>query len=282
MLFLIVLGVLSSIVGGAFAYIGYKIEQPPVGPPHAVRRAHPDRPMLIVLGDSHAHGRVGTDWVGRLRGAEANSLVVGNAGHNGDVTWTAAQRLPACLEARPDAMVLMIGSNDVMAADLPARAAIYMRQQKLPQIPNMTWSEGQLNALLREMTRSVRHVAVCTIPPLGPEPDAPIEVAVRAWNEHVRKVASKHQVPVLDVHAALNPLNEGGHRPYVGAWSATLREISGAVAQRYLLGRSWDAIADRRGFGLTTDGIHLPDRAAPPIVGLVQEWLSTLDLQPPD
>jgi hypothetical protein len=44
----------------------------------------------------------------------------------------------------------------------------------------------------------------------------------------------------------------------------------GAGVLRYLVGMSWDRIADRRGLALTIDLIHLNDRAGTVVANIVE------------
>jgi acyl-CoA thioesterase I len=279
---------LTVALGAAFvvgvAYPAHRLLRSPRGSPSRIRTAtNADWPLLLCLGDSITHGHIGADWVGPLRVCLADrGVLVANGGINGQQVYNLGQRLEADLRCRPAAVVLMIGSNDVMAAERPDRARGYMKGNRLPRMPDLDWSTSELSVLVDRLRARVPHVAVCTIPPLGADPSHPIEPLVARWNAAVREVAGTRGIALLDVHAAIRPLAAASSRPYEGSLSAVLRLMYRSAISHYVLGRSWDAIAQRGGFGATIDGIHLGDAAAARVAALVQAWVEGLGpLLPP-
>ena len=252
-----------------FAYLGWKIEGPPSNTPGKVRAAEGER-VLLCLGDSITLGNLGARWVDGLRARYApEGRRVANAGINGQQVWNIAQRLDRALACEPDMLVLLIGSNDVMAADRPDRAKAYVKQNKLPRVPDLEWSIAQLEALVPRVVSAVPRVALCTIPPLGDDDQQPVAALVARYNQHVRSLAAEHGCVLLDVHEAIVPLLSPAKTPYVGDLPTVGRYIVKVAFHRYLLGRSWDTIAASMGYGATAEGIHLSDAAAAKVEALV-------------
>lgn len=280
MLLPIALG-LGLVASASLAYAGYRMLRLPRGIPAQIRtQANRDQPLLLCLGDSITHGHIGADWVGGLRARLAErGVLVANGGINGQQAWNLGQRLEADLRCRPTAVVLMIGSNDVMAAERPGRAKGYEKSNRLPRTPDLEWSASELSTLVDRLRAEVPHLALCTIPPLGADPREAIEPLVAGWNDTVREVARASDVTLIDVHAAVRPLNEAASRPYEGDLVAVMGLMGRSSASHYLLGRSWDAIAAAQGWGATIDGIHLGDAAAAKVSALVQAWVEGLDLR---
>ena len=80
-----------------------------------------DQGAVVFLGDSITQGGLGADWVGALRQRLADRALVVNAGVGGQVTWDLRQRLDEVARCRPDAILLLVGSNDAVGA-LASRA----------------------------------------------------------------------------------------------------------------------------------------------------------------
>ncbi len=267
---------LAFAAGGLLApllYVAWQLDRAPTHTPEAVLAAgRPQGSLLLCLGDSITHGRIGADWVGRLRQEHGGALAVVNGGVNGELVWNVRQRAQTAMALRPDFTVLMIGTNDVMAADRPDRARGYERSNRLPQSPTLAWSIAELAALTAELKLACPRVALCTIPPLGDDPSAPAEALVREYNGRLGSVARAAGVELIDIHAALCALEPGGGRAYQGGIWAVVALVLRATAARYLFGRSWDAIARSAGWHLTVDGIHLSDRAGAVVAEAVNAW----------
>ncbi len=251
------------------AYAMWRGLRMPTGAPESIR-APDGGSVLLCLGDSITHGHIGGDWVSAVRARCApDGRLVANGGINGQQAWNLGQRLDRALVCGPDLAVLLIGSNDVMAAERPDRAESYRVQNKLPRTPDLPWSLGELAALVPRLRAAVPHVALCTVPPLGDDPDHPVAALVAQWNDAIRELAAAHDCVLLDVHAALSPMLRPARRPYEGAPSAVVRAIGRTMFAHYLGGSSWDSIAAAAGYGATIEGIHLSDAAAARVADLV-------------
>lgn len=233
----------------------------------------PGRPVMLCLGDSITVGNLGGDWVGPLSdqlSPEGPQVI--NAGMNGAVVLNVIEKLERALATEPDLAVLMVGTNDVMAAERPERARLYVHRGRLKQVPTFAASLQQLQTLVAELARRVPRVALCTIPPLGDDPSHPVSTLVDRYNREVRQLAAAHGCELLDVHAEILSLLPDRGRPYVGPLFKAMCAMLWASASRFILGRSWDAISRRAGFGATVDGVHMSDVAAARIGALVASF----------
>ncbi|MEM7156582.1 MAG: SGNH/GDSL hydrolase family protein [Myxococcota bacterium] len=263
------IGVPVVAVLGLFVYLGWRIDRPPSGTARQIR-ASEGHPVLLCLGDSITHGNLGGNWVDGLRTRfAASGRLVANAGINGQQAWNVAQRLDRELSCKPDLACLMIGSNDVMAADRPDRAAAYVKQNELPRTPDLEWSLAELEALVPRIVAAVPRVALCTIPPLGDDDQQPIAALVARYNDRVRSLAEQHGCVLLDVHEAIVPLLSDAKTAYQGAQKTVIRLVGKVAAHHYLMNKSWDDIARSLGYGATAEGIHLSDTAAARVEELV-------------
>lgn len=264
-----------AVAVGLVGYTGWRMGQPPAGSPAEVLADGPppaDRPVLVCLGDSITQGGLGSDWVGELRERLGDRALVVNAGVGGQVTWDLRQRLDEVARCRPDAIILMTGSNDAVGALGGQWATFYEKGR--PQAPSEDWFAEQYDALVADLVALTPRLVCLTLPPLGEEPSGQAEVIGRRQSEAIRAVAAAHDVEVLDVHAAFLRMRPDP-TPGVPFMSGLAQFMAWGIAstlRHRILGQSWDAIGQRRGLTMTADTIHPNDRSAAAMLALVHPW----------
>src|SRR4029079_19398693 len=101
------------------------------------------------LGASIIHGRVSANIVdvldARLSG---DGFQFVNAGLNGDLAYNALSRLPGVIACRPDLVVVLVGTNDILSTLSRRNQAFYRRAKKLPLSPNIAWYRENLQAIV--------------------------------------------------------------------------------------------------------------------------------------
>ena len=103
-------------------------------------RPRATRTLVVCAGDSITHGVMSADYLATLRarlGRDGYEFV--NAGINGNLAWNVLQRLDDVVACRPDAVTLLVGTNDVLATLGPAWEPMYRRQQHIPVTPTLAW-----------------------------------------------------------------------------------------------------------------------------------------------
>lgn len=241
----------------AVAYAGRRgTEAAEMGPKDPISR---DKRVVVCLGDSLTHGRVGHDWVADLRVRNPDWHVV-NAGTNGEVTWQIVQRVDEVLALEPEAVVVLIGCNDCMATLSEKDGKAYKKNNDLPQIPDIDWYRSNLEGLLARLEGVP--TAVMTMVPLGEDG---ID-HVGPYNAIIEELAPT----VLPLHQELAKQRRPG--PGHRVWMDRKVIVLSAIVKHYVLGRSWDRIAEERGGWLLVDGIHVSDRGGAIIADLVEDY----------
>jgi len=207
---------------------------------------------------------VGYDWVGALRRRFPEWHLV-NAGVNGDLAWNLARRLDAVVACHPDAVTVLIGSNDAMGTHHPRTAAMQVVQKGLPRPPDIRWYEENLREVVARLRAETEaRVVLFTLPWVGEDPDASVSGVVEAYNDVIHAVASAHGLPVLPLHARIGALLDdppaAPPTPY-GVGPARRWWMVRAVLLHYLLGRSWDRIGEGLGLRTQCDLVHLNERS---------------------
>jgi len=121
--------------------------------------------VIACIGDSLTHGNIGECWVESLRNEYPEDTVL-NEGINGDVVWQVNNRIESIINCNPDIIILMIGSNDVMASFNKKSGERYKSSNKLPEIPTFENYQKLLPKLLDKLNGTSK-IALCTLPPIG-------------------------------------------------------------------------------------------------------------------
>ena len=270
------LGLSSTAAAALLVYfLGAVLRPPDHAPEEFLRRPRvPGERLVVCLGDSHTHGRVGADWVAgvqRRMGMEGWLFV--NAGHNGDLAWNLAQRLDPVIACDPDHAIILVGSNDLMAACHPDDAAEYVENHGLPRTPGIDWYEEQLREIVHRLKEATRaKIILCTLPPLGESVDPEVAGRHAAHNAIIGMLGRVERLTVLPLHRVLaREIEKAPGPPYIPG--DRRGPILRALVSRYLRGRSWDEAGRAQGYSVLTDGIHLGDKAAQVLAGMVEAHL---------
>ncbi len=237
-----------------------------------------DQYVTVCLGASHIHGRVGVDLVDLLRRRlpEPDYAFV-NAGVNGDLAWNALQRLPSVIACDPDAVVVLVGTNDVLASLSERVTTTAIKGKRLPTVPTKEWYGECLSRIVADLQQSTHaRVGLCSLPVLGENLASEAGRRVEEYNGVIRDVALAYAVSYLPVYerqaAYLATLERTEGAPYVD----NPRLLMGAALEHYLLGRSFDEVSARHGLALSTDQIHLNSAGAGFVADEVESFLLTI------
>ncbi|HKP61259.1 MAG TPA: GDSL-type esterase/lipase family protein [Polyangiales bacterium] len=271
-----------ALAGAPWLALGYalaKAQARPLQSPARFQRQAGKR-VVACLGASMIHGRVSFDLVSALEERLGTSFQVVNAGVNGDLAWNARQRLPSVVECDPDYVIVMVGSNDVMASLNPTAEARYRRAKKLPVRPSLDWYRENLRGIVIELrSRTRAKLAVCSLPPLGEVLDARANRSLAQYNEVVREVAHENGCDYLPVHETLRDALASAAPPEAKPYDGSPWPLVRAIFDRYVLGLPLEAISARQGYALLTDGIHLGARAGELVVDRFEAFVRRASLR---
>ena len=246
----------------------------PISPAAFVGAGRPPETRWVVVcaGDSITHGLVSANYVTRLQDRLGpNGYQFVNAGATGDLAWNLAQRVGAITRCTPDIVTILIGTNDAAAQIGRSWRDSYVTGQHLPRLPTVDWYFENLIGIVRQLRTESATVLLLTIPPLGEDLSSRYNAIVQQVNQRIRDVGRSEGVPVLPLHERLVAALPRGRTP--AAFDGTKRLIYRAIAARFLLRRSWDAIAANHGRALLTDDLHLGDTAAGIVADVIEECL---------
>jgi lysophospholipase L1-like esterase len=248
--------------------------RPPTPAEFAARDRRPDTTAIVVCaGDSITEGRSSGNFVQRLYdqlGPNGHEFV--NAGVGGELAFNLLARLDEVIACGPDAVTILIGSNDVAAHIGPAWLDTYLKNQNLPESPTIATFERDVRGIVaRLQDETAARVALIEIPPIGEDLTSAHNARVRSYNELLHQIGADAGVAVLPLHRRLVDSLPPGHR--APKWRGQKYPMTTSAVANRIFRQSWDRISDRRGFALLTDNLHLNDRSAGQVVALVREFL---------
>jgi len=230
---------------------------------------------VVCLGDSLTRGQVSANYVDMLAARDIGGPVkFTNAGINGDLAFNVLQRLDSVIELQPDAVSVLIGTNDANASLSEKNTRMMTRMKDLPTRPTIEWYRENLSAIVgRLAAETSAQIALVSLPVLGEELGSPSVQRSADYSAVVKEIADAWNVAYLPLHERqLAYLTAGGHTP--GIRFRDGRRLSATAAtQHFLLRRSFDGISRSRRLQFTTDFIHQNTRGATLIADLIADFL---------
>jgi lysophospholipase L1-like esterase len=268
-----------SLLAAALYFYGFRrATKLPDNSPAAFLKSPPNPRGTVVVcaGDSNTHGRVCVNYVDMLSSRlSPKGFSFVNAGVNGELAWNLLQRADDIVRCDPDFVTVLIGTNDANGTLAGRVARRQVKEMALPRTPDAAWFRENLRALcvtLREKTRA--RVALLSIPPIGEEPGSEAFRRTSEFSAIIREVAREEGVAYLPLHEKLEErIREAGLRPEVVYDNGAEAPMYIALAKRFLLGKSFDAISRDNGFAVLTDLLHLNTKGAETAAELIEEFV---------
>jgi lysophospholipase L1-like esterase len=231
---------------------------------------------VVCLGDSITRGQASVDYIKILAHRTAGGpFVFTNAGVNGDLAFNALQRLDSVIDLQPDVVTVLIGTNDAIASLSERNIRRYTRMKKLSTRPTIEWYRENLTVIVQRLAKETcARIGLLSLPVLGEQLGSESVRRSAQYSAVVKEIAETRSSAYL-------PLNEQQtmHLKAIGFTRGiqlqdSLAQPVSAVAQHFLLRRSFDDISRRRDLELTTDLIHQNTRGATMIADLIGEFIS--------
>jgi len=235
----------------------------------------PKRPLAVCAGDSITRGSVSVDYVSTLA-SRLPDWDFSNAGVNGELAFNLAERLGDIIALRPDAVTVLVGTNDVNATFGFPAALGYMAVKRLPERPSQAFFRENLLGIVRRLKRETRaRVALFSIPPIGEEIGHYAYLRTEEYSGIIREIAEAEEVEYLPLRericAYLESLPPAGRRPLEFRRFGDASLKAGRM-QRYL-GKSLDEISAANRFHILVDGVHLNSHGAAMAAELAEGFL---------
>jgi lysophospholipase L1-like esterase len=243
-----------------------------------VAHKQPGEQLVVLFGDSITQGTMSHNYVDILvQRLGPRGYRFFNAGIGGDTAYNLLKRLSPVVESQPDAVVIFVGTNDVITHLRGGyMSAVNQRLKRLPQAMTLEW----YISIVREIVQRISHdtaaqIALCSIPILGEDPDSDANDVVRRFNAALEALTDELNIAYLPVHEGMEQVLRARNRGTGQAYDEErfLQMMLAAAWAHNVRRRSWDAVSVRNGLALTTDLVHLNGHGATLVADLIERWL---------
>jgi lysophospholipase L1-like esterase len=215
--------------------------------------------MILFLGASITQGRISVNYVEKLKEklgtAQFRFLNLGVAGYE---SYNVLKKLDRAIQAQPDFVVLLVGTNDVLSALDPRLGSRTRKLKHIPHAPDLQHYSNNITAIVTGLNRNTNaKIALVSLPVLGERLDSVENDTLSMYNAELKKIAQTGNAAYLPVFEKqkeyLLKANEGEGIDCANSTRLAFKSLF----SHFLLFRSLDDISRRNGFLLLTDGIHM-------------------------
>jgi lysophospholipase L1-like esterase len=236
---------------------------------------------VACLGSSTTAARGTYNWIAELQRRPGNQRFrFVNLGVGGDLSENALRRADRVIALQPDRIIVLIGTNDILASVFPnfwRAIRVWKRPSDEPTPVVFERNLERLTVSLRRQTKAV--VGLCSLAAVGEDPHSTDPVQCRLnvlfaeYGAIVRDIAGRsgcYYIPFyecfqqqLEAARATKPFSRFSFRSFYRDY--LVREI--------ILGRSFDEISRINGWKFHIDGVHLNTDGGTTLVEGVQQFL---------
>jgi lysophospholipase L1-like esterase len=236
---------------------------------------------VACLGSSTTASRGTYKWVAELEKRPQNSRFrFVNLGVGGDLSFNAVRRLDRVIALRPDRVIVLIGTNDVMASVFPNFRRFVRVFKRVTEEPSPARFEENLGIVVHRLRREPdARVGLSSLAPLGEEPRSPHPVQARlndliaTYNGIIREAASTGATHYIPFYEAFQErlARMTSTKPFTRFSFASL--YRDYLLREMILRQSFDEISRSNGWEFHIDGIHLNTNGGRILTEAVQQFL---------
>jgi len=238
---------------------------------------------VACLGSSTTASRGTYKWIDELEKRPHNSRFrFVNLGVGGDLSFNTVRHLDRAIALRPDRVVVLIGTNDIMASVFPNFRRFVRVWKRISEEPSPARFEDNLAIIVRRLQREAdARVALSSLAPLGEEPcsshpvQARINDLMATYNGIIREAASNGSTDYIPFYEAFQErlALTTTTKPFTRFSFASL--YRDYLIREMILRQSFDEISRINGWQFHIDGIHLNTRGGHILTETVQRFLDS-------
>lgn len=232
---------------------------------------------VICVGDSNTRGNVSYDWVASLQKKFPETCFF-NAGINGDLTFSLKKRWDEIIQAQPDFVNILIGTNDIQAIASDNKLKMYRDLDKIAkdEHPDMHHFKDNLLYLIGRLKKETHaKIAIMSLPLITEDLSAQSNQIADKYSHLIAQIAEDSEITYLPLREKQKNyfFSHTPHTPNKYTYKHTNFLIYRAYMYHYFLGKSWADISKNNGFYLLTDNLHQNEISGNMIAELLEEWL---------
>jgi lysophospholipase L1-like esterase len=238
---------------------------------------------VACLGSSTTASKGTYRWITELESRPQNSRYrFVNFGVGGDLSFNLVRRLHRLIDTRPDRVIVLIGTNDILAGVFPNFRRVVRLWKGLPGEPTVHRFQKNLALITRRLRRETdARIALCSLAPVGEDLRSVDTVQSRlndlfaAYNQAIGEVGAREGAYYIDFYEAfLEQLDRSGTtKPFTRfSFPSFYRDY---LVREMLLRRGFDEISAINGWEFHIDGVHLNTRGGRILADAVQRFLDS-------
>lgn len=217
-----------------------------------------DKKKILFLGASITQGKISISYVKMLKkklGTESYKYI--NHGIAGYESYNVLQKLNKTIKTKPDYVILLVGTNDVLSSLDPKLAKLSRKLKKIPHEPTLSNYSKNVTGIINHLKQETNaRIAVSSLPVVGENLDSPENKTISKYNSELKKLTETESIAYLPVHEKqkdfLIKKIQGNGKDY----TKRSKMVYKSLFIHYLLFVSLDTISRKNGYLLLTDGIH--------------------------
>jgi lysophospholipase L1-like esterase len=238
---------------------------------------------VACLGSSTTAAKGTYNWIDELAKRPQNRRFrFVNFGAGGDLSVNLARRLDPVLRIAPDRVIVLIGTNDILASVFPNFRRFTRFWKGLSQEPSPAHFKGNLEFITHRLQqKTCATIALCSVAPLGE--------ALRS-NDAVQSRLNELVVAYNGIIADVSRSSGTYYMPFYECFRDQLARSTVAkpftrfsfaafyrdyLFREMLLRRSFDQISQTNGWEFHIDGIHLNTKGGRILTEVVQQFLDS-------
>jgi len=242
------------------------------------------RPEIVAcLGSSTTAAKGTYKWIDELaRRPQNGRFRFINFGIGGDLSFDLTRRLDPVLRAAPDRVIVLIGTNDILASVFPNFQRFTRAWKRTPQDPSTARFKDNLELITHRLQQATRAtIALSSVAPIGEALASNDAVQSRlndlvvAYNDVIADVSRRsgaYYIPFFECFRT-ELARSGIVKPFTQfSFAAFYRDY---LFREMILGRSFDQIAQSNGWEFHIEGIHLNSRGGRILTEAVQQFLDS-------
>ena len=239
--------------------------------------------VVACLGSSTTAAKGTFKWIDELAKRPQNSRFrFVNFGVGGDLSFNITRRLDPVVRAAPDRVVVLIGTNDILASVFPnfrRFARVWKRPAQDPSAANFKDNLELITHRLQHATRAT--IALSSVAPIGEALQSNDAVQSRlndlvaAYNgviADVSRSSGAHYIPFYECFRDQLVRSSVSKSFTRFSFAAFYRDY---LLREMLLRRSFDQISQSNGWEFHIDGIHLNTKGGQILTEVVQQFLDS-------
>lgn len=266
------IGAIFTMLGG---YTVYKFSQPPKNSPKHYKQKKKNHKLVACLGDSNTQGTMAYNFVNELSksmGKEGYEFI--NAGVNGDLVYNVLNRLDEVIECQPDYIIILIGTNDILAQLTKHNEIKFEFKKHLPMKPNTAWFVSNLTAVISKLKSSTHaKIAILSLPLISEDTDSFAFNQAIEYSQQIQKIARLERITYLPLNEWQLKFLEEHRETHHQKVNTSPFAFFMPSFKHYVLRKSWEEVSEEAGLMLTVDTIHQNQVAASMIETLIRSFL---------